>query len=505
MYLPVLISAIVLRVYLVLRDSVPFAYDMGRDLLWSKDIAFYHIPTLIGPAASIWGIYFPPFWYYFLAPFLIISNGNPLSAVFAVSVAVILSGLLSFVLFRKVLGSFFAFTLMVLILFSSNLINISTFAFHANLLPLLTVLMIYFCFLAVAKNPSFIALALFVTSVMFSADPAPAVVFSFVPVVVFIFFKLYKAANFFKVLLHSIIAYTIPFIPQIIFELRNNAIETRSLIGYFSGTNPSLSGQLPFVPRALNRLEVFLDFFSANFTGSYKPLGLLLLVAATFGVYRSFKLIKNQKVKILLSINLLCVLSAFLIYTVLFTVEVKNWYLYGLSIPTAFLIVFALYSFKKNKLLIFIFLSIYLTVNLLHFFNWEKRFLGLSDPAQLVNQLLATDTIYKDVKDNQFSVYVFTPPIYDLNYQYLIWWQGARLKKGLPSEFAYLPNQPEYVRNKQNYSQNPKTSDLIYLIIENSPENPNYSQKEWLKKFQDYKIVWDKNINNAITVQKRSK
>lgn len=504
MYLLVLISAILLRVYLVLRDSVPFTYDMGRDLLWTKDIVFYLTPTLIGPAASIWGVYFGPFWYYFLALPLLISGGNPVSAVYATAISVVSSGTLAYIFFKNHLGKFFAFILSVIILFNSNLINISTFAFHANLLPLLTILMIYFCYLSVIKNPIYIALAFLAASLMFSADPAPAVVFSFVPVIVFLYFKLYKSTNLVKIFLLSFLAYVIPFIPQIIFELRNNFVQTKSLISYFLGSNPSLSGHLPFFARIANRQEVFLDFFSSNFTGSNKTLAVLLIFAVSTGIYKFSKINVNPKIKILFKINLLCLLASFLIFTILFTVEVKNWYLFGLGIPAAFLITFSLYAIRHNKLLIYLFLIFYLVINLSHFFTYEKKYLWNKDPAQLVNQINAIDTIYSDAKDTNFSVYIFTPPIYDLNYQYLFWWQGIRLKKGLPSEFAYLPGQPDYVRNKKNYQDNPIMEKTIYLIIENSQENVNYSKKEWLNKFKSYKIIWEKNINNAVKLQKRS-
>lgn len=510
MYLPVLISSILLRVYLVLRDSVPFAYDMGRDLLWTKDIAFYFTPTLIGPAASIWGIYFPPFWYYFLALPLLISNGHPLSAVFATAASVILTGFLSFKLFKSYLGKFWAFALMVLLLFSSNLINISTFAFHANLLPLLTLLMLYFCFLAVIKNPEILALAFFSASLMFSADPAPAVVFSFIPALTFIYFKLYKK-NFIRTFLYSAIAYLAPFIPQMLFELRNNFVQTRSLIAYFLGTNPSLSGQLPIIERIINRIEVFSDFFISAFASGNKLYALLLLIFASLGIYRFLKSSKNPQSPqqteplVLLKLAVISLAVVAFIYTFPFNVEVKNWYLYGTSVPISILIAFSIYAYKRQKLLIYLLLGTYLILNLSHFFNWEKRNLGLRDPAQLTNQISAINSIYEDAPNSSFAVYVFTPPIYDLNYQYLFWWQGIRLKKSLPTEFAYLPNQPEYVRNKTRYAVDPKISDTVYLIVENSSQNPNYSQKEWLKKFRDYKIVWDKNINNAITIQKRSK
>src|SRR3972149_5103487 len=107
--LVILLAAAVLRVFIIVRDSVPFAYDMGRDLLWAKDIAFYHIPTLIGPAASIWGVYFPPLWYYLLAIPLLLSGGHPLSAVYTTAAIITLTGILAFSFFKKYLGNFYAF------------------------------------------------------------------------------------------------------------------------------------------------------------------------------------------------------------------------------------------------------------------------------------------------------------------------------------------------------------------------------------------------------------
>src|SRR3989344_2754944 len=188
----VLTLAILLRIYLIIRDSVPFAYDMGRDLLWAKDISFYHIPTLIGPAGSIWGVYFGPLWFYFLSIPLLISGGHPISAVYFTASTIILTGALAYFLFFKYIGKRLAFILAIIILFSAALINISTFAFHANLLPLLTFLTIYFCFLAIVKNPIYISLSFLFVSLMFHADPAPAVVFTSIPMFVFWFFKLYK-------------------------------------------------------------------------------------------------------------------------------------------------------------------------------------------------------------------------------------------------------------------------------------------------------------------------
>lgn len=494
--------AFLFRVYLILRDSVPFAYDMGRDLLWAKDISFYHIPTLIGPAASIWGVYFQPFWYYFLSIPLLVTHGDPLSAVYATAAMVLLAGFLAFILFKKYLPKTYIFVLTILLLFSANLINISTFAFHANLLPVLTLLTTYFIFLSKVKNPLYFSLAALATSLMFSADPAPAAAFTIV--LIFFFFHL-KICKVPKAITSSFILYFVPFIPQILFELRNSFIQTKSLLAYFHGNNPSLSGQLPLLERIPNRISVYFDFIKANFA----PQNLLafgLIIFTVFGIYKFLKnktLTHSSNLLTLFRINLYIFAITFLVNTFLVNVEIKNWYLYGLAVNVALLITFALIGIK-SKIFTIMFLIIFLLSNLLPFASNEKIFNTKHDPAQLLNQQKATDLIYKD-NQKPFSVYIYTPTIYDLNYQYLFWWQGIKKGKGLPADFAYLPAKPDYVRNKSRYFASLGPSNTIYLIIENAQENQFYTSADWQTNFSGYKIVWQENINGAIRIQKRIK
>ncbi len=505
MFILAVLAAAILRFYLILRDSVPFVYDMGRDLLWAKDIVFYQTPTLIGPAASIWGVYFGPLWFYFLGIPLFLTGGHPLSAVYATATVVVATGALAFFLFKKYLGSINALVLSVLILFNSTLVNISTFAFHANVLPLLTLLMIHFCFLAVVKNPIYLSSAFLSVSLMFHADPAPAVVNTFVPVSIALIFKLHKSKNFKNVIFYSLVAYFVPFTPQILFEIRNNFIQTKSLMAYFLGQNPSLSGQLPFLDRIASRTDVFFDFFKESFTPQSNLLASLILLLATIGIYYFFKKIKNKNLRILAQINLYTITITFLVFTMVITVEVKNWYLYGTTVIFALLIIFALYAFRKFRLILMVFLLVFTALNVYPFLKKERAVQSSLDPAQLANQLTAIDIIYQDAQGQPFSVYTFTPSIYDYNYQYLFWWQGQKVGRGLPAEFSYLPNQPDYVRNKNFYAKPTEQSKLIYLIIENASENEFYTVSSWLKNFENFKLSWEKDINQAITLQKRTR
>ena len=501
----ILIMAAAVRIFLINRDSVPFALDMGRDLLWAKDITFYKIPTLIGPAGSIWGVYFGPLWFYFLSIPLYLTSGNPLSAVYATASTIILSGLLSYFLFKKYLKVLYAFLAAIMILFNSTLINISTFAFHANILPLLTLLMLYFTYLAIIKNPAYIAIAFLSTSLMFHADPAPAVVNTLVLLIIFVFFKLYRLKPMFKIPTYCAIAFLVPFIPQTVFEVRNNFIQTKSLIAYFIGQNPSLSGQLPPVARIVNRLSTFYDFYKVSFAGGNDLFAKLSLLIVFFGIFMTFKKIAKEDQYQLFKLVILSIVSFFLIFTLVITVEVKNWYLYGLTVNIALLIVLVLYALNKYKMLTSAFLFGFLIVNLAPFISGQRSARAKSDPATLSNQTWAIERIYDDRPRSDFAAYVFTPSIYDYQYQYLFWWYGIEKKKGLPADFAYLPNQPDYVRNKEVYAPVTTQSNLIYLIIENSQENEFYTRESWLKNFQNYKLVWQENINNAIYIQKRIK
>ena len=245
------------------------------------------------------------------------------------------------------------------------------------------------------------------------------------------------------------------------------------------------------------------SFFKESFIPQSNLLASLILLLATIVIYLFFKKVKDKNLRILAQINLYAIIITLLIFTLFITVEVKNWYLYGTTVIFAFLITFALHAFKKYKLFLLIFLLIFIVANIYPFFKKERTIKASSDPAQLANQLEAINLIYEDAKDTNFSVYVFTPSIYDLHYQYLFWWQGIRLKKGLPADFSYLPNQPAYVRNKEKYATVARQSDTIYLIIENAPSNEFYTQNLWLASFDKYKQISSKNINNAIRVEKR--
>ena len=82
-----------LRLYRI-YSFVTFLGDQGRDaIILKRIITFEHFPA-IGPPTSIGQVYLGPFYYYFIAPWLWISNFDPIGP--AIGVAIISSACIIF-------------------------------------------------------------------------------------------------------------------------------------------------------------------------------------------------------------------------------------------------------------------------------------------------------------------------------------------------------------------------------------------------------------------------
>ena len=107
-------------------------------------------------------------------------------------------------------------------------------------------------------------------------------------------------------------------------------------------------------------------------------------------------------------------------------------------------------------------------------------------PETFSAQIEVVDWIYRDAihKDKPFAVYTYTPPVYDYQYQYLLWWRGINKYKLLPAEYSYKPGETSYLQYKDRFVSSiwkPKDAQLMYLIIE--PDNLEFRVAGWMGNF----------------------
>ena len=97
----ILLLGFFLRVYKI-RDYIVFLGDEGRDALVVHGILHGDL-TLLGPTSSVGGFFLGPIYYYFMAPFLLLSNYDPVGP----AIMVVLFGIATIFLVYQVGREFF--------------------------------------------------------------------------------------------------------------------------------------------------------------------------------------------------------------------------------------------------------------------------------------------------------------------------------------------------------------------------------------------------------------
>ena len=140
-----------LRLY-NLPSHVTFLGDQGRDAIIIKRIlTFEHWPA-VGPPTSIGQVFLGPFYYYFIAPWLLLWNYNPTGLAFGVAFLSILGIVLAYFWLKKELKAWVSFIFLYLVTFSAVLIEYSRFSWNPNLLPLFTFFTLLFFYLTLTRK-----------------------------------------------------------------------------------------------------------------------------------------------------------------------------------------------------------------------------------------------------------------------------------------------------------------------------------------------------------------
>ncbi len=516
-YLGILLIVCLVSLVITLTPVVygifPITFDQGRDFLWVKNQVDFHRPYLVGPWGSLAGVFFGPLWFWLLAIPYFLSQGNPLIMTLFNALIVFGSVFIAAKMLIKVSPPLAYFFVLICFL-SPGILGISVYAFSQHLLPLLTWLLIYSYVQILRKSSrAHFILSLLWISLMFHAEP-PVSVFS-LPSLIIITLMAQKRKKFISLstIALGLIAFVVPFIPQILFELRHDFIEVKSVLSFFSGKNRSLEGiiPIPIWKRIIDRPLEFFQVFRLSLL--QKPIPVALGIMAVI-LYFGIKVKKDQYLSYLWQTSFIYTISLLLIF-ILFPFDLKSFYLDGL------IIIFILWGAmflthywlkKKFQALIGLFLLIAFWANLspLNFISsFNQAFFDRYGGGSLyVNQKRTIDWIYQHAQGKGFKVYTFVGPTYDFNYQYLFFWYGLKQYGYLPAEFSYLPNKPEYIDKKSLQLENLKdkirpADNEVYLIMER--EAANDQRESWRQKFppQEYILSGRIELPGRISVEKR--
>ena len=473
----ILLVALILRIYRI-GEILDFHYDQGRDAmviwnLWHQGKLF-----LIGPVTGLPGIFLGPFYYYLIAPFYLISGGNPAIPSIFLSVLVVTSLYILYLTGKEIGGKKLGLIALLIGVFSYYLIMSSRWLSNPTPIYLTSILIFYF-FVKIIRsktpNPICWYLAYLLVGVSLHFESASAAFY--IPALLAFTVWNRKKMTFKSHIISSLLLF-FTFIPQLIFNFRHDNILLNNLITEFSGRQNFPSD---FTIQIISRFKTFWDVFSNKIFYSNRLIaGIFSIISAT-GLYLYSKDEENKKLLkiffLFLGISAIC----YLIY------QGNYGNLYDYYFTCYYLILILLFSvglWRIAQLRRFgniILISFFI---LFSFFNLPPTINKLTDGVYegnniyLTTQLSAISWIYEDTKEIPFNVDIYVPPVIPYSYDYL---------------FIYVGD-----KRSQNLTKR------LYTLYEIDPPHPERLEA-WLKRQEGIGTVQSEMKFGGIVVQKRER
>ena len=493
------IASLIFRLFNVSNFNFAFTIDQARDMLMIRQIAVGHDPVFIGPVTSLNGVYLGPFWFYFnLLPFLF-GGGDPTYLVYWLIFFFHLSALIFFLYFRKI-NYLFAFWGSLFLLVSPRFFELTSYSLNANATPIFVVLFLVALdhTLRSTKTRPMFFLG-FLAGIGLQIEAA----FGILLLPLALLWSIFKKK---KGYLKFLFGFLLTLTPQLLFEIKHRFQMTRTFISVFTGQSTILGDRLDLPAKFADRWEQYFKMLLSSLPAGIAPwLFTLSLIFIFFLIIRNRTGFKSTPT---LGFSLSLIVLSLILYLV-YPYGLKGWWMTNLTGPYLLIMASSLALLGQTKKFIARLLSVIFLIYLIfvsfRFYQdrlHQKLTTRTADRALLLNQLDAIDWTYHEASGSGFRTYVFTPAVYDLNYQYLYWWYGLGKYGYLPDKVTYQDDVPEYIENKAAYWTNPRPfSGLTFLLLETYPQFVD-REVDWRQRYLKLCKTKDVRLTGAIVVEK---
>ncbi|KKP48274.1 MAG: hypothetical protein UR39_C0001G0069 [Candidatus Woesebacteria bacterium GW2011_GWA1_33_30] len=221
----ILLLAFILRIYKI-GETLDFHYDQGRDALviwelWHRDKLF-----LIGPVTGLEGVFLGPLYYYLIAPFYLISGGNPVIPSIFLSFLTVLSLLILYLTGVELGGKVTGFIALIIGSFSNYIIFSNRWL--SNPTPIyLTSILIFYVMILILKRHKFYYWYFIYLLVGISLHFELASAIFYLPIL--LFFTIWQKPKL-KIFILSAFFLFLTLIPQILFNFKHENILFNNII-----------------------------------------------------------------------------------------------------------------------------------------------------------------------------------------------------------------------------------------------------------------------------------
>lgn len=412
-----------------------FLGDQGRDVtiireFWKKGDLFF-----IGPQTSIGNMYLGPWFYYLIAPSLLLANFNPVGpAIFIALINIATIYLIYFVAkkwFSQSIGLISAFLFTI----SPVVIKYSNFIWNPNIMPFFALLFIFFFFegLFTKKYRYFIYASFSFVMVLNSHYlglallPIPGFYWS-IELIKFIKSKSKYLKTFLVNTSFAFIAFFTSLIPQILFDIKHQGQNIKALLTFFTQRENNTGGTVNLkIYKAIPKLpSIFNQVVTDLLAGRNLTVGLVIsIIFSLLIVFYLIYLYQKQKLSKYFLVVSLMFLSG-LIALALYKQHIYAHY-FAFLFPSAFILIAIITQHFR-------FIGIPLIL-LICYFSILENPLRYQPNHQLKTVSDISDLIIKNSSNQEFNFALLAKQNYDPPYRYLLTNKKAKLVN-LPETLA---------------------------------------------------------------------
>lgn len=500
-----------LLIRLINFDHTIFTFDQSRDAIRAAEILSTDPVKIIGPTTDIAGLFHGSLWWYLLAPFYALGQGNPLVPKLFLVLLHLSMVPLGFVIARKltknvVVGLLTAF----LVVISFDMVQYSRWL--SNPSPAVITVAFFYLGLWKALHKKTIGIGIMVISWALSVQFQLFFLYLLPLLVIGSGYCLYKkdiksALTRFNI--SSVVIAGVLLSPFLLSELKFGFQGTQSFMSYFVGESALNETSTALAPRLMNFYDSLVKNVHANVMNFNDMLSQIVLVLLlTYSAWSAYSNKKMRTAKLFL-------LMWFLAPGVLYPVESNNSYFLnvGSALPLLILTALSLYEITKKlpqaaRTYVLTGCMIIITVSNLSLIIDETQhgeslfFVQIN--MDLADQKDIVDWMYEDSDGENFSVNALTNPLFIHTtwayhfdtyardtYDRLPNWAGDPIDGRYAGTDIVLPDDL------------PAEGSLLYLIIEPRPGIP----EEYVAHYQQFedlrsKVLQEKKFNDFV-VQKR--
>ena len=400
-------------------------YSFDHDQEAAADAAWKFIvdkkPMLIGQETSVGGLFVGPFLWWFQAIAMALGKMNPISLAYLGSLVSLITLILIFFTVKDISNKWQGLIAGYLYTISPRLLSYDMSSSAISYIMLFSIL-IYYLLVKIIGNRKYYLLPI----LAFTLSATFHIHFTLILLLpaVLIIFILKRPKIHIKYFISSAIAFLMPLVTFLIFDLRHGFLIANKLKIFSSQKSFSLH---KLFNTTLIYVDVLMDSISIN-----TKLNIFILLMIILGfIY----LVRNKKNILIFSLILLLIP---LIALWFYSGHISEYYF--LPIVPIFLIItsfLGFYIFQKNAAF---FLLLVLVIGLFNFTKLKNSFINhlpLSYKEEVINMIIA------DSNNNDFNVYYQMPSGIDKGYRYIFKW-----KKRIPKD----------------------GSNLLYILEYNSPD-----------------------------------